>query len=52
MYDTQIVLRQHQWFGPFPISYKEIAEEDTQEEILSIVAAASPEKLKSFKFIG
>lgn len=46
------MVRQHQWFGPFPVSYKEIADEATQEAILGIMSAVPPEKLKPFKFVG
>lgn len=52
MYDTQIVVRQHQWYGPFPISYKKIANENTQKAILGIKSVVLSEKLKPFKFIG
>lgn len=51
MYDTEIVVHQHQWFGPFPISYKEIADEDTQEAIVGIMSAVPPEKLKPFQYL-
>jgi serine/threonine protein kinase len=49
MYDTGIVVNQHQWFGPFPISYKEIADEDTQKAIIGIMSAVPPEMLKPFQ---
>lgn len=52
MYDTKIVVRQHQWFGPFPISYREIADEDTQQAILGIMSVVPPEKLKPFKYLS
>lgn len=52
MYDTKIVVLQHQWFGPFPISYKEITDEDTQEALVGIMSAVPPEKLKPFRYIG
>ena len=45
-------MRQHQWFGPFPISYREIADEDTQEAIIGIMSAVPREKLKPFQFLG
>ena len=52
MYDTKIVVHQHQWFGPFPISYKEIADEDTQVAIIGIMSAVPPEKLKPFQYLN
>lgn len=52
MYDTMIVVRQHQWFGPFPISYKEIADEETQEAIIRIMNSVPPEKMKPFQRLG
>ncbi len=39
----------HQWFGPFPISYKEIADEDRQEAIEGIMSLYPPEKMKPFQ---
>ena len=52
MYDTYIVVHQHECFGPFPISYKEIADEETQEAIVRIMSAVPPEKMKPFARIG
>jgi serine/threonine protein kinase len=52
MYDTKIVVHQHQWFGPFPISYKEIADKDTQEALLGIMSAVAPEKMKPFQYLS
>jgi serine/threonine protein kinase len=52
MYDTKIVVHQHQWFGPFPISYKEIADEDTQEALFGIMSAVTPEKMKPFQYLS
>lgn len=49
MYDTKVVAHQHQWFGPFPISYKEIADEETQEAIVGIMSVVPPEKMKPFQ---
>ncbi|EED15377.1 hypothetical protein TSTA_048200 [Talaromyces stipitatus ATCC 10500] len=47
MYNTKIVVRQHQWFGPFPISYREIAEEDTQEAIIGQKIYAQDDEFRS-----
>lgn len=52
MYDTKIVVRQHQWFGPFLISYKEMADEDTPEAIIGIMSAVPPDKLKLFQYLS
>ncbi|KAI9833360.1 MAG: hypothetical protein M1819_003755 [Sarea resinae] len=52
MYDTMIVVNQHRYFGPFPISYKEIADKDTLEGIVGIMSVVPPEKLKPFERIG
>jgi serine/threonine protein kinase len=41
IYETKIVVHQHQWFGPFPISYKEIADEDTRSDYWHHVCGAS-----------
>ena len=51
MYDTKTIVRQHQWFGPFPIYCKEIADEDTQEAIIGIMSVMPPEKLKPFQYL-
>ena len=48
MYETYIVVHQHESFWPFPISYKEIADEETQEAIVRIMSAVPPEKMKPF----
>ncbi len=45
-------MHQHQWFGPFPISFKELADEDTQEALIGIMSAVPPEKLKPFQSLG
>jgi len=52
MYVTKIVVRQHHWFGPFPISYNEIADKDTQQAIIGIMSAVPPEKLKPFRHLS
>jgi serine/threonine protein kinase len=51
MYDTQIVVKQHQWFGPFPLSYKDFTDEDTQQAIVGIMSAVPPEKMKPFRWL-
>ena len=52
IYDTKIVVRQHPWFGPFPISYEEIADKDTQQVIIDIMSAVPPQKLKPFHYLS
>lgn len=52
MYVTKIVVHQHHWFGLFPISYKEIADKDTQQAIIGIMSAVPPEKLKPFRHLS
>lgn len=52
MYDTKIVVNQHQWFRSFPISYKEIADKDTQEALVGIMSAVAPEKMKPFRYLS
>lgn len=48
-YDAKVVMQQHQWFGPFPISYKEIADAEAQNIILNIMSVLPLEKLKPFQ---
>lgn len=52
LYDTKVVVLQHQFFGPFPISYKQIADEDTQKVILGIMSTVPPEEMKPFQRVG
>ncbi|GLA63664.1 hypothetical protein AtubIFM55763_003436 [Aspergillus tubingensis] len=51
LYDVKILVLHHQWFGPFPISYKEICDQETQESIVRIMSVIPPEKLKPFRFL-
>ncbi|OOF92082.1 hypothetical protein ASPCADRAFT_517986 [Aspergillus carbonarius ITEM 5010] len=51
LYDVKILVLHHQWFGPFPISYKEIAHKETQENIMRIMSVIPPEKLKPFWYL-
>ncbi|RAK92081.1 kinase-like protein [Aspergillus costaricaensis CBS 115574] len=51
LYDVKILVLHHQWFGPFPISYKEICDQQTQESIVRIMSVIPPEKLKPFRFL-
>lgn len=52
MYDTKIVVHQHQWFGPFPVTYKEIADQDIQEALVGIMSAVPPDKMKPFQCLN
>jgi serine/threonine protein kinase len=52
MHDTNIVVNQHKWFGPSPLSYKEIADQDTQEAILGIMSVVSLDKLTPFRYLS
>jgi hypothetical protein len=38
MYYTKIVVHQHQFFGPFPISY----DKEMQEALFDIMSAVAP----------
>ncbi|PYI09289.1 kinase-like protein [Aspergillus sclerotiicarbonarius CBS 121057] len=51
LYDVKILVLHHQWFGPFPISYKEIADQEAQENIVRIMSVIPPEKLKPFRYL-
>ncbi|GLB05240.1 hypothetical protein AtubIFM57258_011278 [Aspergillus tubingensis] len=51
LYDVKVLVLHHQWFGPFPISYKEIYDQETQETIVRIMSGIPPEKLKPFRFL-
>ncbi|KAL3417507.1 serine/threonine protein kinase [Phlyctema vagabunda] len=52
MYDVMVVVEQHKFFGPFPVSYKEICDEETQEGICRIIASVELEDMKPFPWIG
>lgn len=52
MYDTAIVFNQNLWFGPFPISYKEIADEETQKFIIGLMhSVPSMKDIKPFRYL-
>jgi hypothetical protein len=51
MYDTRIVVKQHQWFGPFPLPYKEFTDGETRQVIGGIMPAVLPEKMKPFFYL-
>ncbi|KAF2152715.1 putative serine/threonine protein kinase [Myriangium duriaei CBS 260.36] len=52
MYDTMVVAQQHKWFGPFPQSYKDFADADTQEALVGIMSLVPREQLTPFRYIS
>lgn len=51
MYDAKIVELQHKWFGPFPPSYRDIASDQQELAILTIMAEVPLEKMKPFHYL-
>lgn len=49
-YELKILIRQCQFFGPYPISYTDLADEDTQR-ILAFVMTATQNIWKPFNLI-
>ncbi|KAE8333923.1 serine/threonine protein kinase [Aspergillus sergii] len=47
-YDLKILMKHHQCFGPFPISYEEIASQDRLAVLAWIIQNTPPETLKPF----
>ena len=47
-YEVQILLKQHQIFGPFPASYDEIADQERLAVILWVMENSPPDTLKPF----
>lgn len=45
-------MRQHQFFGPFPLSYKEIADNETLAILTHVMHGVPREKMKPFARIG
>lgn len=45
-------MRQHQFFGPFPLSYKEIADDETLAILTHVMHRVPQEKMKPFRNIG
>ncbi len=41
-------MRQHQFFGPFPLSYKEIADDETLGILTHVMHGVPREKMKPF----
>ena len=44
-------MKQHQFFGPFPLSYKEIADDETLAILTHIMHCVPREKMKPFERI-
>ena len=44
-------MKQHQFFGPFPLSYKEIADDETLAILTHVMHAVPWEKMKPFEHI-
>ena len=44
-------MKQHQFFGPFPLSYKEIADDETLAILTHVMRAVPREKMKPFECI-
>ena len=47
-YELKILMKQHQFFGPFPLSYKEIADDETLAILTYVMHGVPPEKMKPF----
>ena len=48
-YELRILMRQHQFFGPFPVSYGEIANDDVLTILQYVMDGVPPEKMKPFE---
>lgn len=47
-YDMKILMKHHRCFGPFPESYKEIADDERLSVLMWIMQNSPPETLKPF----
>ena len=45
-------MHQHQWFGPFPPSYKEITDKDNLDRLVDFMYLVSPKPFKPFQCLG
>jgi serine/threonine protein kinase len=50
-YELRILMRQHQFFGPFPASYSDIADGDALTILNYVMDGVPPEKMKPFERI-
>jgi hypothetical protein len=48
----QILIKQHQFFGPFPLSYKEIADDETLVILIYVMYGEPREEMKPFRRVG
>ena len=51
-YELKILMRQHQFFGPFPLSYEEIADNETLAILTHVMHRVPPEQMKPFARIA
>ncbi|EPE24109.1 Protein kinase-like (PK-like) [Glarea lozoyensis ATCC 20868] len=47
-YDLKILMRHHQFFGPFPLSYQDIADDEAIRIIMYVMRSVPPEKMRPF----
>ncbi len=50
-YELKILMRQNQFFGPFPESYREIANDDVLRILEYVMINVPPQKMKPFQYI-
>jgi serine/threonine protein kinase len=48
----RILMKQHQFFGPFPLSYKEIADDEVLAILTHVMERVPQENMKPFGRIG
>ena len=51
-YEVNILMKQNQFFGPFPVSYREIVDNETLEVLIYIMDGVPVELMKPFKRIA
>lgn len=51
-YELKILKRQCQFFGPFPLTYREICPQETLNVLAYIMQSISPEEKKPFSLIS
>lgn len=52
MYELKILMRHHLFFGPFPLSYKEIADNETLGILAFVNNGVKAEDRKPFRFVS
>lgn len=50
-YEMKILMRQAQFFGPFPESYEEIADDNVLSILVYVMNSIPPEEVKPFRLI-